>query len=196
VEADAQMLAEAEPLLEDLRLVVHGQVDLDHAGRGQVADDPFDDRRRADLQERLGHLVGHRTKALAPAAGHDHRRRGGAPIGKGVDRADLDQPPVLDHGQRPGAVGAELAHERLVVEPRAHDGGVGRKHGAHRGVELTAGEGKAANVAVGDGADNQPVVVGHHDEITTVAPQPFHRFGHGRVPVHDEGADLGEGADR
>jgi len=75
VQRNPEAAAVAEPLLEGLGHVVDREVHVLDAGRRQAADDPLDDRRRADAQQRLGHPVGDRAQPQPASPGHDHRAR-------------------------------------------------------------------------------------------------------------------------
>src|SRR5204862_6226596 len=98
VEVDAGRLAVVQTPFEGARLVVDGEEHGPHAGRGEGADDPFDDRAAADAEQWLRDLVGERPEPLAPAAGHDDGDRSRHDTLELVARADGHQPAALHDG--------------------------------------------------------------------------------------------------
>ena len=65
VQRHAEVLAGAEAFLEHVGLVVEREVHVAHACGGHALDEALDDRQPADLEQRLGHLVGEGTQPLA-----------------------------------------------------------------------------------------------------------------------------------
>ena len=164
----AEAGAVAEVVGDHRGLVVGGDVEVADAGLLELVDDQLQQRPVAHRQHRLGQVGGQRAQAGAESARHHHGRHRRLVLAQQV--AEQRQP-----GHATGGVEErDLAHRVLVHQAQqsgvgaAGGGGHRRRPGverrpleqiAHRQVDVDVGEDGAPDVAVGEGAEQAPLVV-------------------------------------